>query len=126
MRCHGFAPARCAVFKLRGRNKMCRLSGRHDLSILFARRRPVNSLAQRANSRLVHALVHIGQEYVDAYGPTLAPDSRHIVVFCLSSTTSRAADSSSKALVAWRVRRRAPSDPEGDSAKGCTRILEED
>ena len=92
-------PRALRSFKLRGRNKMCRLSGRHDVHILLARGRPVNSLASRAIGGFVHALVHIGQEYVDAHGPTLAPDSRHIVVFCLSSTTSRAADSSSKALV---------------------------
>src|SRR5215472_5734064 len=43
--------------------------------------------------------VHSGKEHVEAALTTLAPDSRHIVAFYLSSTTSRAADSSLKRRV---------------------------
>src|ERR1700735_195723 len=45
MGCHGWARALLRSFKLLGRNKICRLCGRHDLNILFARRRLVNSPA---------------------------------------------------------------------------------
>src|SRR5262249_40976077 len=50
---------------------------------------------------------------------TLAPDSRHIVAFSLSSTTSRAADGQLKRLVVCvRVGRLfASPGPEGDSAQ---------
>jgi hypothetical protein len=96
-------PRTLRSIKLRGRNEMCRLSGRHDLSILLARALSVNTLKTGAIGAVVPTLVHIGQECVDAPWQTLAPDSGHIVGFRLSSTTSRAADSSSTALVSRDV-----------------------
>jgi hypothetical protein len=61
-----FAPGTLRSVNLRGRNKICRLSGRHDISILFAHDRSVNSLPMRRKGRIVHALVHTWQECVDA------------------------------------------------------------
>jgi hypothetical protein len=74
-------PRTLRSIKLRRRNKMCRLSGRHDLSILFAPELSVNTLKISTICPVVPILVHIGQECVDAHRPTLAPDSRHIVGF---------------------------------------------
>jgi len=60
---------------------MCRLSGRHSLNILFAPAVVVNKVKTKRNSPGCPHIVHIGQEYVDAWRTTLAPDSRHIVAF---------------------------------------------
>jgi GcrA cell cycle regulator len=101
---------------------MCRLTGRHDLTILVAIAPAVNT----SKSALVPTSSTSEREYVEARWTTLAPDSRHIVAFGLFATTSRAADSSSKALVkVLRVGRRALPGLMADSAKAAPANFEE-
>jgi hypothetical protein len=82
-------------------NKMCRLSGRHDSYFIgppvFGQQRTSQTKPRRGLGSF--STVHSGKEHVEAALTTLAPDSRHIVAFSLSSTTSRAADSSLKRRV---------------------------
>jgi len=66
---------------LRGKNEMCRLSGRHSFNILFAPAAVVNKAKTERYSPGCPHIVHIWQECVDAWRTTLAPDSRHIVAF---------------------------------------------
>jgi hypothetical protein len=58
----------------------------------------VNIDKTRATPVFMHIIPHGARNMWTYRKLTLAPDSGHIVAFCLSSTTSRAADSSSTAL----------------------------
>src|SRR5580693_4416644 len=72
---------------------MCRLSGRHGRYSIstpsFGQHR--KNVRCKIDLRLYRP--HTGKKVWTHAAPTLAPDSRHIVAFLLSSTTSRAADS---------------------------------
>jgi len=91
MRGHG-PLSRCAAISARLKRNVPPLRG-GTMSILFRRARPVNiGKACAAGAFSLSSSTH-GQEYVDARSTSLARDSRHIVAFSSSSTTSRAADS---------------------------------
>ena len=103
MRCR----ERCSATPGRSvRNEMCRLSGRHGAGILLRRRSAVNTTgapgwrlarAGAATARQADKCGCRARQWMNMWTQvprTLAPDSRHIVAFRSSDTTSRAADSS--------------------------------
>ncbi len=128
MRCHGLNPsalrgnwrgrkANCAAKKA-----MCRLSGRHGHIFYFGAPHCQHRIISRSGLVLYPYHPHISRNVWKWLVRTLAPESRHIVAFFLSSTTYRAADSHLKSLlVEYGLGGLASPGVAMDSANGPTR-----